>query len=121
VYLPLQDPSDATKALDFARTSNISLVVKNSGHDYKGRSSAPGSLALWTFPYQKPITLTKNFTPAGCSAPVGMYFTEFVSFSFPICVADTSRGRSYCDSGPTMAGCIRVRRSKQHYSSRGLK
>ena len=31
-----------------ARTHNIRLNVKNTGHDYLGRSNAPGSLSIWT-------------------------------------------------------------------------
>ncbi|KAF5019500.1 hypothetical protein F66182_8507 [Fusarium sp. NRRL 66182] len=34
--------------IDFARKHNVRLVVKNTGHDYMGRSVAPGSLSLWT-------------------------------------------------------------------------
>ncbi|KDN60536.1 putative FAD binding domain-containing protein [Colletotrichum sublineola] len=35
-------------AVDFARDHNVRLVVKSSGHDYLGRSVAPGSLSIWT-------------------------------------------------------------------------
>ncbi|KAI6780469.1 FAD binding domain-containing protein [Emericellopsis cladophorae] len=35
-------------AVDFARDENVRLVVKSSGHDYLGRSVAPGSLSIWT-------------------------------------------------------------------------
>lgn len=38
-------------------------------HDYKGRSSAPNSLALWTHNIQD-IALSNSFTPDGCKAPV---------------------------------------------------
>ncbi|KAF9771223.1 hypothetical protein IL306_011141 [Fusarium sp. DS 682] len=34
--------------VDFARKNNVRLIVKNTGHDYVGRSIAPGSLSLWT-------------------------------------------------------------------------
>ncbi|PHH78727.1 hypothetical protein CDD80_6362 [Ophiocordyceps camponoti-rufipedis] len=33
--------------IDFARNHNIRLVVKNSGHDFIGRSVAPGALSIW--------------------------------------------------------------------------
>lgn len=62
--------SDIQAALKFAYQYGIPVVVKNSGHDFKGRSSAPNSLALWTHNIQPPITLTRGFTPDGCSAPV---------------------------------------------------
>jgi hypothetical protein len=70
-YLAPTGVSDVQKALSFAKDSKVPLVVVNSGHDYKGRSSAPNSLALWMHPYQKPITLDNEFTPDGCTSPVG--------------------------------------------------
>jgi len=50
---------------------SIPLVVKNTGHDYKGRSSAPNSLALWTHNYTPEMALTRSFMPDGCSAATG--------------------------------------------------
>jgi hypothetical protein len=70
-YIPVRNVSDVQAALSFAQTSGVPLVVKNSGHDYKGRSSGPNTLALWMYPYQPPITLTKNFVPDGCSSSAG--------------------------------------------------
>ncbi|UNI22232.1 hypothetical protein JDV02_008139 [Purpureocillium takamizusanense] len=34
-------------AVDFARKHNVRLVVRSSGHDFLGRSNAPGSLSVW--------------------------------------------------------------------------
>ncbi|KID64634.1 FAD-binding, type 2, partial [Metarhizium hybridum] len=34
-------------AVNFARNNNIRLVVKSTGHDYLGRSTAPGALSIW--------------------------------------------------------------------------
>ena len=34
-------------AINFARNSNIRLVVKNTGHCYLGKSSGAGSLSVW--------------------------------------------------------------------------
>ncbi|KAF8435722.1 hypothetical protein L210DRAFT_2504837 [Boletus edulis BED1] len=34
-------------AVMFAKTNSIPLVIKNSGHDVAGRSSAPSGLAIW--------------------------------------------------------------------------
>lgn len=62
--------SDVQAALSFAQNHSLPLVIKNSGHDYKGRSSAPDALALWTHNYQPALKLTKGFTPDGCSEPV---------------------------------------------------
>ncbi|KAJ6445442.1 FAD-binding, type 2 [Purpureocillium lavendulum] len=34
--------------VDFARRQNVRLVVKGTGHDFLGRSIAPGALSIWT-------------------------------------------------------------------------
>lgn len=70
-YINVQKVSDIQAALKFAKQHSIPLNVKNSGHDYKGRSSAPGSLSVWTYNIQPKMELLHNFQPAGCSAPSG--------------------------------------------------
>ncbi|KAH8198309.1 hypothetical protein TruAng_007511 [Truncatella angustata] len=35
-------------AVNFARNKNLRLVIKNSGHDFLGRSTGFGSLSIWT-------------------------------------------------------------------------
>jgi hypothetical protein len=70
-YVEVQQVSDVQKTMEFAQEHGIPLVVKNTGHDYKGRSSAPNSLALWTHNYTPEMTLTRSFTPDGCSAATG--------------------------------------------------
>lgn len=59
----------------FAKDFGLPLVVKNTGHDYKGRSSGPGSLALWTHNLQPDIVLSQNFTPSGCDTGAGKAVT----------------------------------------------
>ncbi|KAJ4344868.1 uncharacterized protein N0V89_012612 [Didymosphaeria variabile] len=39
---------DAIAGVKFAKQHNIRLVVKNTGHDYLGRSTGKGALSLWT-------------------------------------------------------------------------
>ncbi|KAI1131762.1 hypothetical protein F5Y10DRAFT_233043 [Nemania abortiva] len=39
---------DAIAGVKFAATNNVRLTIKNTGHDYLGRSAGHGSLALWT-------------------------------------------------------------------------
>ncbi|KAH6971021.1 hypothetical protein BKA56DRAFT_558365 [Ilyonectria sp. MPI-CAGE-AT-0026] len=41
-------PEHVKLGIDFARKHEVRLVVKNTGHDYLGRSIAPGALSLWT-------------------------------------------------------------------------
>ncbi|PSN75563.1 FAD-binding domain-containing protein [Corynespora cassiicola Philippines] len=38
---------DIAAALSFAREKNIRFVVRNTGHDYLGRSTGAGALAVW--------------------------------------------------------------------------
>ncbi|KAI8245490.1 FAD-linked oxidoreductase ZEB1 [Colletotrichum sp. SAR 10_99] len=40
--------ADVVAGLEFARQNNVRLSIKNTGHDYIGRSNGEGSLALWT-------------------------------------------------------------------------
>ncbi|KAE8415272.1 hypothetical protein BDV36DRAFT_311144 [Aspergillus pseudocaelatus] len=35
-------------AINFARNLNLRLVVKNTGHDFNGKSSGKGALSIWT-------------------------------------------------------------------------
>jgi hypothetical protein len=35
-------------AVNFARNANIRLVVKNTGHDFNGKSAGAGALSIWT-------------------------------------------------------------------------
>ena len=47
MYIDVRSVNDVQQGLAFASRNNLRLVIKNTGHDYKGRSSAPDSLALW--------------------------------------------------------------------------
>lgn len=42
-------------AVRFAQNKNVRLVIRNTGHDYLGRSTGAGALAVWTH-YLKDIT-----------------------------------------------------------------
>ena len=48
------DHGDVSAAVRFAQDQNIRLVVRNTGHDYLGRSTGAGALAVWTH-YMKDI------------------------------------------------------------------
>jgi FAD/FMN-containing dehydrogenase len=41
-------PSKIQYAINFANSNNIRFVIRNTGHDYLGRSTGSGSLAIWT-------------------------------------------------------------------------
>ncbi|KAL9121693.1 MAG: hypothetical protein Q9187_001744 [Circinaria calcarea] len=63
----VSDVASVVAGFDFARTKNIRLTVKNTGHDVLGRSSGKGSLALWTHNL-KDITFL-NFSNANYTGP----------------------------------------------------
>ncbi|KUI67216.1 putative FAD-linked oxidoreductase YvdP [Cytospora mali] len=58
-------PLHVKAAVDFAREHEIRLVVKASGHDYLGRSSAPGALSIWVR-HLTGAEFHTNFQPLGC-------------------------------------------------------
>ncbi|KDN37518.1 hypothetical protein RSAG8_10117, partial [Rhizoctonia solani AG-8 WAC10335] len=55
-----------TKAVKFADNHNLRLVVKNTGHDFLGRSSGEGSFSIWTHNL-KGINFNDSFAGVGCS------------------------------------------------------
>lgn len=61
-------PSDVQKTVAFAAAKNIRLVVRNTGHDYLGRSTGAGSLAVWTH-HLKDITHIAAFRDSKYSGP----------------------------------------------------
>lgn len=56
--------------MKFAQAHDLRLVVKNSGHDFLGRSSAPGSLQILT-QGMKGIQLVDDFVPKGAASARG--------------------------------------------------
>jgi FAD/FMN-containing dehydrogenase len=62
-----ESSADIAAPVDFARAHRTGLVIKGTGHDYLGRSSAPGSLLLWTHRMRE-ITVHDAFIPAGQAA-----------------------------------------------------
>ncbi|KAI0333866.1 FAD-binding domain-containing protein [Cubamyces sp. BRFM 1775] len=60
-YIDVREPADVQAAFDFARSTGVPLTIKNSGHDYSGRSSGADTLGLW-------ITYAPAFVPEGCDA-----------------------------------------------------
>ncbi|ORY63332.1 uncharacterized protein BCR38DRAFT_371114 [Pseudomassariella vexata] len=47
-------------AINFARTFNMRLVIKNTGHDFAGKSAGAGALSIWTH-YLKGISYLSNY------------------------------------------------------------
>lgn len=40
--------SDVQLAMNFARNTGVRLVIRNTGHDFLGKSTGAGSLSIWT-------------------------------------------------------------------------
>lgn len=57
---------DFSATVKFASDHNLRLVVKATGHDWYGRSTAAGSLLLWTHK-RKNITWHDSFVAEGCA------------------------------------------------------
>ncbi|KAK7470125.1 hypothetical protein VKT23_001566 [Stygiomarasmius scandens] len=55
---------DIQAAVVFAAEHDLRLVVKNTGHDFLGRSSARGAFMIWTH-HLKNITYNASFVPEG--------------------------------------------------------
>jgi FAD/FMN-containing dehydrogenase len=62
-----ESAADIAAAVDFARENGTGLVIKGTGHDYLGRSCAPGALMIWTH-RMRDVTVHDAFVPAGSPA-----------------------------------------------------
>ncbi|TVY84927.1 FAD-linked oxidoreductase ZEB1 [Lachnellula suecica] len=56
------DATDYQKALEFGQLHNIRLVIRNTGHDYLGKSTGAGALGIWTH-YMKNIDFLDYTSP----------------------------------------------------------
>ncbi|KAF8176027.1 FAD-binding domain-containing protein [Pholiota molesta] len=59
-YIDVRDKDDVLAAYEFSKKENVTLTIKNTGHDFKGRSSGPDTLSLW-------IDHETNFVAEGCN------------------------------------------------------
>ncbi|KAF2276339.1 FAD-binding domain-containing protein [Westerdykella ornata] len=64
-YVDVRSPQDISATLNFAREHGIRISVKNTGHDYFGRSNAANSLAIWTH-NMKNMAYHIVLQPKGC-------------------------------------------------------
>ncbi|KAF2179309.1 FAD-binding domain-containing protein [Zopfia rhizophila CBS 207.26] len=66
--LNITSPNDIAAGLRFADHHNIRVVVKNTGHDYLGRSVGFGGLSIWTHNL-KDMVLIRNYTNRSYQGP----------------------------------------------------
>ena len=64
----VQELADISSALNFATQHNIRVVIKTSGHEYQGRSTAAGALLIWMYNY-KNIQIVVNYTACSGDTP----------------------------------------------------
>jgi len=69
-YVDVTNNSHISAALQFAQAHNIRISIKNTGHDFFGRSSVPNSLAIWTHNL-KNLDFYQNFTASNCPSANG--------------------------------------------------
>ncbi|KAJ3580014.1 hypothetical protein NPX13_g554 [Xylaria arbuscula] len=55
-------------AINFARNTNVRLVVKNTGHDFLGKSAGAGALSIWTHNL-KSVDFIEQYKGCGYSGP----------------------------------------------------
>ncbi|KAJ3171333.1 hypothetical protein HDU87_008359 [Geranomyces variabilis] len=60
-----RNASDVEATVKFARDNNLRLVVRNTGHDQVGRSTAAGSLMLWVHRIRQ-MQFIDSFAPTNC-------------------------------------------------------
>ncbi|KAK4195981.1 hypothetical protein QBC40DRAFT_235260 [Triangularia verruculosa] len=59
---------DIQVAVNFARNNNIRLIIKNTGHDFLGRSNGYGSISVWTH-HLKGVEYVPNFKTSQYQGP----------------------------------------------------
>ncbi|SPN99175.1 uncharacterized protein DNG_02210 [Cephalotrichum gorgonifer] len=55
-------------AVNFARNNDLRLIIKNTGHDFAGRSVGYGSLSVWTH-FLKQFEFIQEYTQGSYSGP----------------------------------------------------
>ncbi|KAJ8595775.1 FAD-binding domain-containing protein [Rhizopogon salebrosus TDB-379] len=65
--IAINNASDASIIVKWATNNKVKLTVKNTGHDYLGRSAAPSTLQVNTHA-MKDISYVPSFVPQGSSA-----------------------------------------------------
>lgn len=69
-YVDVRNSSHISAALQFAHAHNIRISIKNTGHDFFGRSAVPNSLAIWTHNLNN-LDFYPNFTASNCPSANG--------------------------------------------------
>jgi hypothetical protein len=74
-YIDVREPFHISAALQFAKKHNIRISIKNTGHDFAGRSVGPNTLAIWTHNLDS-LAFYQNFTASDCPSTNGFNIGE---------------------------------------------
>ena len=74
-YVVVRSAEHISAALQFAHVHNIRISIKNTGHDFFGRSAVPDSLAIWTHNLNS-FDFYPNFTASSCPSANGQNVGE---------------------------------------------
>ncbi|TGO19531.1 hypothetical protein BPAE_0340g00020 [Botrytis paeoniae] len=79
----ISGPADITAGLKFANEKNVRLVIKNTGHDYSGKSTGRGALSLWTH-HLKTLDLLSYNSPSyrGSAIKLGAGIQSYEAYPF---------------------------------------
>jgi FAD/FMN-containing dehydrogenase len=69
MMIRVQNASDVAAGLTFATERDIRVVIKSSGHDYLGRSTAAGALLLWMHDFAGSIVVDEALVTCPGDAP----------------------------------------------------
>ncbi|KAF4444527.1 isoamyl alcohol oxidase [Fusarium austroafricanum] len=61
------DPVHVAAGIKFAKKNNVRLVVKNTGHDVRGRSQGYGSMSIWMHHMKPELQFQAKYTPSDSS------------------------------------------------------
>jgi FAD/FMN-containing dehydrogenase len=74
-YVDVRNASHISATLQFAHAHNIRISIKNTGHDFFGRSTVPNSLAIWTHNLNH-LDFYQNFSASNCPSANGQNVGE---------------------------------------------
>lgn len=59
----VRSAEDVASTLKFAKSKNIRIVIRNTGHDWNGKSTGAGALAIWTHNLKDIKVLNRTWAP----------------------------------------------------------
>ncbi|KAL0064816.1 hypothetical protein AAF712_008213 [Marasmius tenuissimus] len=81
----VSSPEHVIKTINMVKEHNIRFVVKNTGHDFMGRSTATGAISIWTHHLQNiawfPNFTGPTYTGSAVKAHAGVSGGDLLSFA----------------------------------------